>query len=266
MSARRTGWLAALVLVSAVATPRFAAAAPFSYQGYLEEGDQPASGDYEFEFRLYDSPAGGVPLDTIIYGIDGIEDGLFTASLDFGPDTFDGTALWLEVAVRPAIDYPPDYTTLSPRERVSATPYASHVLDGPGLSHTYEAVGVYDMWTNVTLASAQIQCPSAGYVIASATAQVNIGEDQFLKLAIVPSDAGSSYPPDTYEVRAVGTVVVSCPATLQKVFPVSAAGEIVDVQLRGWGYSPSYSNRPDVSNQQLTLLFVPTAYGSVSLP
>jgi len=54
-----------------------------------------------------------------------LRDGLFTVSLDFGP-AFDGTALWLEVAVKCAAD--PGYTTLTPRQGLTATPNALYAM------------------------------------------------------------------------------------------------------------------------------------------
>jgi len=54
--------------------------------------------------------------------------GLFTVQLDFG-DVFDGTALWLKIAVQCAGD--PSYTDLSPRQPLTAAPYALYALHAP---------------------------------------------------------------------------------------------------------------------------------------
>ena len=50
-------------------------------------------------------------------------DGLFTVELDFGSDVFNGDARWLEIGVRPG-DSSGSFTTLSPRQELTPTPYA----------------------------------------------------------------------------------------------------------------------------------------------
>lgn len=107
----------------------------FTYQGYLEDGGAPANADYDFEFKLFDASVAGsqvgstVPSDNVP-----VNDGQFTVNLDFG-DVFNGTALWLEIGVRPW-DSVGLYTTLTPRQMLSAVPYASYVSHAPwdGLS------------------------------------------------------------------------------------------------------------------------------------
>jgi hypothetical protein len=98
----------------------------FTYQGRLVENEVPANGDYDFKFILYDAPqlgagnqVGAAVLDTIA-----VSDGWFTAQLDFG-DIYNGTALWLEVGVRPSGNLG-GYTTLSPRQPLTPTPFASY--------------------------------------------------------------------------------------------------------------------------------------------
>lgn len=104
----------------------------FSYQGRLDDGGNPANGTYIFRFRLYESPTGTdqVGNTVIIEGVE-VSDGLFSVQLDFGP-VFDGTALYLEVAVRPADESGP-FDVLSPRRPLSSVPYAVHaasIADG----------------------------------------------------------------------------------------------------------------------------------------
>jgi hypothetical protein len=90
----------------------------FMYQGRLTDGGSPANGSYDFLFRLYDSPSGynqvgsTAPRDDVA-----VTDGYFTLSLDFG-NVFGGTALWLEVSVRPGISGG-GHTTLWPRQALT---------------------------------------------------------------------------------------------------------------------------------------------------
>jgi hypothetical protein len=50
-------------------------------------------------------------------------DGLLNAELDFGANAFDGSARWLEIAVRSPTGSG-DFTTLSPRQPLTVAPYA----------------------------------------------------------------------------------------------------------------------------------------------
>jgi len=118
----------------------------FTYQGQLKESGVPASGEYDFIFRLYNDPVAGAQVG-IDLGIDDwlVTDGLFTVELDFGPDVFTGDALWLQVSVRPG--YGGEYTDLFPRQAVNATPYALYALSSPG-SGGYWAASGNDIYNN----------------------------------------------------------------------------------------------------------------------
>jgi hypothetical protein len=105
----------------------------FTYQGRLTDGDSPADGSYDFQFKLYDAESDGdqVGEPDMEYDVD-VKNGYFTVKLDFG-DVFDGTALWLEIGVRPG-DGPSKFTVLSPRQELTATPYALHARDAWSLT------------------------------------------------------------------------------------------------------------------------------------
>jgi hypothetical protein len=95
----------------------------FTYQGNLVDDGTPADGAYDFSFALYDGATGSGQVGATLT-LDAIQvvEGAFTAALDFG-NVFDGTPLWLDVAVRPAASADP-YTTLDPRQPVTPVPYA----------------------------------------------------------------------------------------------------------------------------------------------
>ena len=103
-----------------------------TYQGQLKEGGSPANGnDYDFRFRLFDALNGGSQVGTNVFLTNvQVSGGLFTAELDFGSGVFTGDALWLEVGVK-RLPLDP-YTILSPRQPLTAAPYALYALDGPG--------------------------------------------------------------------------------------------------------------------------------------
>ncbi len=109
--------------------------AGFTYQGRLTDGGAPAEGTFDFEFKLFDDPTGGVQVGGTVTRDDvDVSGGLFTVQLDFG-QVFDGTALYLEIGVRPGSDTGA-YTTLAPRQALTAAPYANYALAAPwsGLS------------------------------------------------------------------------------------------------------------------------------------
>ena len=68
----------------------------FTYQGQLKEAGQPADGQYDFEFGLYDDDTGGAQIGSAITtnGVE-VSNGLFTVNLDFGSGVFAGDARWL---------------------------------------------------------------------------------------------------------------------------------------------------------------------------
>ncbi|MCB9179809.1 MAG: hypothetical protein H6590_10345, partial [Flavobacteriales bacterium] len=69
----------------------------FTYQGQLREGGTLANGSFDLQFTLYDAVTGGTawsPASTAT-GV-AVTDGLFTTSVDFGSDPFDGTPRWIE--------------------------------------------------------------------------------------------------------------------------------------------------------------------------
>ena len=99
----------------------------FTYQGQLKEGGVPVNTNGDFEFSLWDAATGGSPIGlTLTVSNETVVNGLFTVSLDFSTNGFTGDARWLQIAVRVPHD-PTDtlpYTTLSPRQELTPTPYA----------------------------------------------------------------------------------------------------------------------------------------------
>jgi hypothetical protein len=98
----------------------------FFYQGALTDGSNPADGLYDFAFSLHDSLEGDNQIGLTISRTIPVTDGLFVVELDFGV-VFDGTALWLEIAVRQGGSQE-SYATLSPRQRLAPTPLASYAV------------------------------------------------------------------------------------------------------------------------------------------
>jgi hypothetical protein len=116
------GWIAALGEVIGGAPMGTA----FTYQGRLIDANNAADGLYDFQFKLFDANvAGSQKGSTISISEVDVIDGYFTVLLDFGSDVFTGNACWLEIGVRLGnLKDPNTYTTLSPRQEITPTPYA----------------------------------------------------------------------------------------------------------------------------------------------
>jgi len=99
----------------------------FTYQGKLTADNAPANGSYDFEFKLYDALTNGSQVgSTVTKNAVTVADGLFSVQLNFG-DVFDGSALFLQIDVREA--GAGSYTTLDPRQALTAAPYALYSLE-----------------------------------------------------------------------------------------------------------------------------------------
>ena len=96
----------------------------FTYQGLLTDQGAPAKAVYDLRFTIYDAASGGSvtggPVDA---GDVGVTNGLFTVQLDFGALPFNGSPRWLEIGVRPDASASA-YTSVTPRQPLTATPYA----------------------------------------------------------------------------------------------------------------------------------------------
>ena len=111
----------------------------FTYQGRLTDGGSPANGTYDFKFDLYDTATGdGQVGATDLVEDQAVSDGLFTVELDFGHAVFPAYRCWLEIGVRAGTS-DGAYTTLSPRQPLTAAPYAlalrpgAEIVGSPGL-------------------------------------------------------------------------------------------------------------------------------------
>jgi hypothetical protein len=132
--------LAAAICCSAPAFAESTGSA-FTYQGQLTNGGAPANGNYDLQFALYTSVTGGTAVDTLNFNAFPVSEGLVNASLDFTDVPYNGQALWVEVRVR-ATGTSGAYTTLTPRQALTATPYALYALHGsPGPTGPQGATG-----------------------------------------------------------------------------------------------------------------------------
>ena len=102
----------------------------FTYQGQLKSGGTPYSGACDLRFALWNALSGGAQIGvTQTKSNVSLAEGYLTVQLDFGTGAFQGNERWLAIEVRcPA--GAGSYTALSPRQALTAAPYA---LALPGL-------------------------------------------------------------------------------------------------------------------------------------
>jgi hypothetical protein len=133
---KSSNWLflrfSVLLLLSLWAGSVSAQTTQFTYQGKLGNGGAPANGSYDFQFKLFDTSTVGTGTQqgaTLTLSSVAVTGGIFSAGLDFGAcaTCFDGTNRFLEIAVTTAGGA--TFTTLSPRQPITSTPYALKSLN-----------------------------------------------------------------------------------------------------------------------------------------
>jgi hypothetical protein len=122
-------WSALLVALALVSGPVVADTLGHActYQGRLAFGGEALDGDCDLRFTLYDSETGGSSLGSVEHSTVPVVNGLFTVPLDFGTLPYLGEKRWLEIEAR----YPAgvgSYTMLTPRQEVTAAPYALYAV------------------------------------------------------------------------------------------------------------------------------------------
>ena len=126
MNSRNLGILC-LTAVLLLALGHLRAETRFTYQGRLGSAGQPAHGAHDFAFRLFDAETSGTQVGTeqAVSSLD-VDQGVFSVQLDFGDAPFNAAPRWLEIRVRASGGGA--YTTLSPRQRIGAAPFAIETL------------------------------------------------------------------------------------------------------------------------------------------
>lgn len=125
--------IAVLVMPALAQTPL---GSEFTYQGALQQSGAPLNNSADFQFKLFTASVGGTQVGvTQSVGNVVIVEGQFTVTLNFGAAAFDGNQRFLEIAVRSPAGGGA-FTTLTPRQALTAVPYALKVpgIDGNSLN------------------------------------------------------------------------------------------------------------------------------------
>lgn len=107
-------------------SPQAATGSGFTYQGRLIKNGQPISDTCALSISLWDASSGDNFLNSNTFTTVPISNGLFTVQIDYGASTFNGEERWIEMAVKCTGDA--NYITLSPRTKLTPTPYAMYAL------------------------------------------------------------------------------------------------------------------------------------------
>lgn len=111
----------------------------FTYQGELTNQGSPFSGSIEMSFSLFDSSTMGNQIGNSDIQVVTVANGRFVVNLDQWMMFFDGSDLWLEIAVDLTGS---NVTTLSPRQKLEAAPYAEFSYDGGGITSVIAGTGL----------------------------------------------------------------------------------------------------------------------------
>lgn len=136
---RRVVLMSFFVLNLAVMSAAGALGTTFTYQGILSNAGSPVGGVVDLRFTLWDAASGGAQVGSAVTVDDAsVPDGRVTVPLDFGA-VFDGNELFLAVEVRDG-GSTGAYTLLTPRQPLTAAPFASHAI-GAGSADTATTAG-----------------------------------------------------------------------------------------------------------------------------
>jgi hypothetical protein len=105
----------------------------FTYQAQLTTSNRPANGAHDFRFALFNAASAGAQVGLPFTNANVlVSNGYLTATLDFGTNAFDGNPRWLEIGVR-TNGSPANFSPLSPRQQITATPYAVRAANFSGV-------------------------------------------------------------------------------------------------------------------------------------
>ncbi|HKX84276.1 MAG TPA: tail fiber domain-containing protein [Pyrinomonadaceae bacterium] len=171
-----------LLILFAMVGSAMAQTTGFVYQGKLQDSGIPANGLYEFQFKLFDAETGGNQIGLAQSGISATAtNGIFAVNLNFGGGAFNSQEFrFLEIGVRPSGSQAA-YTTLSPRQQVTSTPYAIRALSAADADHAATAddsanlggipAAQYVITTDPRMSDARDPLPNSAYYIQNGTSQ-----------------------------------------------------------------------------------------------
>jgi trimeric autotransporter adhesin len=218
------------ILQSAFCLQVFAQGTAFTYQGHLNDGGAPANGNYDLVFTIYPSASGatggfGVFTNSAV----AVTNGLFTVSLDFGIGVFTGPDRWLQIDVR--TNGVGAFASLTPRQKLTPTPYAIFANTSSNLSGTVAATQLSGTVGGATNFTGNLNGDVTGTQSASVVSFVggqsaaNVANGALAANAAINTDT-----PNTIVKRdasgdfSAGTVTVANALNLPSPFPAISSG------------------------------------------
>ncbi len=184
----------------------FAQTTEFTYQGRLQTASVPASGNYDFEFLLFDAVSGGTQIgSTLTRSSVAVADGTFAVKLDFGGQ-FPGANRFLEIHIRQTGGGA--FTPLTPRQAVTSAPYSVKSLTADNATNA----------TTATTATTSTNALQLGGVAANQFVQTNDGR---LSDSRAPTGGSTNYIQNTtnqqtssnFNINGIGTANILNAAT-----------------------------------------------------
>jgi hypothetical protein len=123
----------------------------FTYQGMLYVMGNPATGNYDFQFALFDSPTNGNQIGPTLTNLNvPVKQGLFSTTVDFGSGNFVGNSLWLALSVR-TNGSAASFDLMSPLQQMTATPNALFARNNAQTTNALASIALLN--TTVTAAT-----------------------------------------------------------------------------------------------------------------
>jgi len=161
----------------------------FTYQGHLSNGSGLASGRYDLSFELFDDATAGASQGALTNTAVAVSNGLFTIALDFGPSVFDGNDRWLEIGA--TTNGGVMFQTLSPRQQLTATPYAIKAANAANADAVSGTVSANQL--TGTISSNHI---AAGSISSAMLTEGAVGTDQLADDSVTASKIGGAFLPE----------------------------------------------------------------------
>ena len=115
----------------------FAQGTAFTYQGRLSSGTTGVTGLFDFRFAAYDATSSGSQIGSTVNATAvGVTNGLFTVTLDFGANVFNGASRYLDLAAR-TNGSAATFVSMTPRQPLTPTPYAVLAASANTLAGTF---------------------------------------------------------------------------------------------------------------------------------
>lgn len=216
----------------------------FAYPGTLIDNGSPAYGQYDFEFKLFDSLSAGTQQGATVQRLNvTATNGAYTVTLDFGATVFTDKDRFLEISYRTAGGGA--FTILSPRQQILSVPYSIRSLNAANADAL--SVGCVNCVTSSQISSVNGSAvtgtiPVAGLPAGSTSYIQNSGSQQAANFSIAGTGSANTINA-VAQYNLGGTRILA--SDLSNLFAGTNAGvaNLTDSSYNSFfGISAGYSN------------------------